>query len=61
MASVVSRLKSLPEKDVESPSFTSSALAKELEQTFDQKFQQAKESLFQNVMAVVEKNMPGCE
>ncbi|KAK3811110.1 MAG: hypothetical protein J3Q66DRAFT_443360 [Benniella sp.] len=63
MVSVVSELKAtcIPDKDAEIPSFTSSALAKELEQTFDQKFQQAKESLFQSVMAVVEKNMPGSE
>ena len=60
MASVVSNLKSTSERAVENPSFTRSALAKELEQKFEHKFQQAKDSLFQDLMAVVE-NIHGCE
>jgi len=64
MASVVSKLRITPDTAAaESPAITSSALTKDLEQTFEQKFQQAKDSLFQfkdslflNVMAAVEKN-----
>ena len=68
MVSVISKIKVLSQRDVDSPSSsTSGALARELEQTFEQKFQQAKGSLLQvkdsllNVMATVEKNIQECE
>lgn len=60
MASVVSKLKSTSERAVESVSFTRSSLAKEMEQKFESKFQQAKDSLLQDLMEVVE-NIHGCE
>jgi hypothetical protein len=65
MVSVVSKLKTSSDRSGDVPSFTSSVLAKELEQTFQQGFermaQQAKDSLVQDVMAVVEKNISGSE
>jgi len=47
MISVVSKLKSPSDKTVEVPTFTNSDLAKELEQTFEQKFEHTKELLEQ--------------
>jgi len=65
MVAVVSKLKTSPDGAVESPFFTSSTAVKELEQKFEKKFQQAKDSLsqakdslFLDVMAVVEKKYP---
>jgi hypothetical protein len=67
MASVVSKFKTLSDRVVEEPVFKNNTLVKELEQKFwqakelDQKAQQARDSLFQDMMAAVVKNIPNCE
>jgi hypothetical protein len=53
MASAVSKLKNPENRAQEGPSFTSSALAKDL----DEKLQQVKDSLFQDMMAMFVKNI----
>jgi hypothetical protein len=60
MVSVASQLKTSSDRPVETSSFKIGALAKELEQKFEQ-FQQVKDSLVQEVMAVVEKKTHECE
>jgi uncharacterized protein with WD repeat len=55
MVSVVSKLKSPSDGTVEVPTFTNSDLAKELEQTFEQKYQQTKESLEQTKESLEQK------
>jgi hypothetical protein len=68
MASVISGLKTPLNNAVEGSSFTNSTLIKELEHTIEhrldsleQRFQQTKDSLFQDVRAVVEKSIHTCE
>jgi len=67
MVSVVSKLKTLPDKDFESPSLSSKAVVKELEQTFQQandslsqvkdSLSQVRYTLIQDVMTVIEKKI----
>ena len=57
MVSVVSKLKPLSERAVESSSLPSNAVVKELEQKFQHSLLQVKDTLIQDVMTVFEKNV----
>jgi tricorn protease-like protein len=61
MGSVVSELRTISGRAVESTSFPSNDLVKELEQKLEQKFQQAKDSIVQELRDAVEKNTRGSE
>ncbi|KAK3810998.1 MAG: WD40-repeat-containing domain protein [Benniella sp.] len=57
MVSVISGLKTSSDRAVESTFIASSAAVKELEQKLEQKFQQAKNSLIQDVVVAIEKSI----